>query len=69
MGREPDLTQRLINGLFGGFLGAVIAFLVAWYFESLVIPFVVIGAVICFLTAFVYGDRAIEWIIGLGRWS
>ena len=69
MGREPDLTQRIVNGLFGGFLGAVIAFLAAWYFESMVVPFVVVGAAICFLTAFFYGDRAIEWIIELGRWG
>ena len=66
--REPNTLQRIINGLFGAFLGALIAFATAWYFDAYLVPFLVIGASICFLAAFYHGDRAIEWIIELGRW-
>ena len=62
------MLQRVIHGLFGAFLGAVIAFGAAWYFEQYVLVFVLVGSVVCFFAAFVLGDRVFEWLARIGWW-
>ena len=67
---EPNATQRFIHGLFGFFLGALVAISALWWFADS-IPWWAVGTsgVICAALASYFGDPFIEWLKEAWWWS
>ena len=67
---EPNAKQRFMHGLFGFFLGALVAISALWWFTA-AIPWWAVGAsgVICAALASCFGEPFIEWLKEAWWWS
>ena len=61
--QETSLLERFAWGLLGGFLGAVVGFLAAFWVEEYIVHLAVVGAVVCFAAAFALGDKVVARLI------
>ena len=52
--------KRFMYGMFGAFLGAIIALLALFWFDQINWTFVSISAAVCFVVSFFLGKEAIE---------
>ncbi len=63
------MVERLLYGLVGAILGAVIALSAMWYIDEIVVPIVAACAVVAGLAAALGGERVIDLLKDLWWWS
>ena len=57
-----SFAQRVVYGIFGAFLGALIAVLALFYVYEISWLFVGMSAAACFIVAFFIGEKAVLWL-------
>lgn len=62
-----NFGKRFIYGMFGAFLGAIIALLALFWFDQINWTFIAISAAICFVVSFFLGKEAIEILKELAK--
>ena len=57
-----SFAQRVVYGIFGAFLGALIAILTLFYVYEISWLFVGLAGTACFIVAFFLGEKAVLWL-------
>ena len=64
-----NMQKKLLHGLLGAFLGALISISALFWFSTLNWTFVALGAGACAILSFAWGEPFLEWLQEVFWWS